>query len=115
MSQALTMSHLNDWLGWFYSGYSGFHPHTKEYPERYKRKNLNLIFLPFLGSVASGLFGRYLGPKGSSILTVFLLITTFLMSVVMFYEVALNGSPVYIKLMTWMNSELLNVDWGFFI
>ena len=74
---------------------------------------LNLIFLPFLGSIAAGLFGRYIGPKGSSILTVTLLITTFGLSTMSFYEVALNGSPVYIKLMTWMNSELLNVDWGF--
>ena len=74
---------------------------------------LNLIFLPFLGSIAAGLFGRYLGPKGSSILTVVLLTTTFGLSVMSFYEVAINGSPVYIKLMTWMNSELLNVDWGF--
>ena len=74
---------------------------------------LNLIFFPLLGSLASGLFGRYLGPKGSSIVTVCLLITTFGISIFSFYEVAINGSPVYIKLMTWMNSELLNVDWGF--
>merc|ERR1712127_1083001 len=38
---------------------------------------------------------------------------TFLLSSFSFYEVALNGCPVYIKLMPWMNSELLNVDWGF--
>jgi NADH-ubiquinone oxidoreductase chain 5 len=59
------------------------------------------------------LFGRKLGPKGSSLVTVLLLFITFLISIFAFYEVALIGSPVYIKLVTWINSELLNVDWGF--
>ena len=74
---------------------------------------LNLIFLPFISSITAGLFGRYLGPKGSSIITVCLLVITFLTSSFLFYEVALNGCPVYIKLIPWMSSELLNVDWGF--
>jgi len=29
MSQALMVPYFNDWLGWFYPGYSGFHPHKK--------------------------------------------------------------------------------------
>lgn len=29
MSQALMAPYFNDWLGWFYPGYSGFHPHKK--------------------------------------------------------------------------------------
>jgi hypothetical protein len=26
MGQALMTLYFNDWLGWFYPGYSGFHP-----------------------------------------------------------------------------------------
>ena len=74
---------------------------------------LTLIFLPLLGSISSGLFGRKLGPKGSTYITVSCLLTTFLLSFFAFYEVALAGSPVYIKLMPWIDSELFNVDWGF--
>ena len=74
---------------------------------------LILVFLPLISSIAAGLFGRFLGPKGSSIVTVLSLISTFLVSTFVFYEVALIGCPVYIKLIPWMNSELLNVDWGF--
>jgi NADH-ubiquinone oxidoreductase chain 5 len=74
---------------------------------------LILVFLPLFSSISAGLFGRYLGPKGASITTVICLSVTFLCSGFAFYEVALIGSPVYIKLMPWMNSELLNVDWGF--
>ena len=74
---------------------------------------LTIIFLPLIGSGLAGLFGRKLGPKGSSIITVVCLIFTFFCSFYAFYEVALIGSPVYIKLTTWINSEVLHVDWGF--
>jgi len=74
---------------------------------------LILVFLPLISSITAGLFGRYLGPKGSSIVTVISLITTFFSSTFIFYEVAIIGCPVYIKLIPWINSELLNADWGF--
>jgi len=59
------------------------------------------------------LFGRYIGPKGSSVLTVNCLVFSFFCSLFAFYEVALVGSNVYLKLTVWMDSETLNVDWGF--
>ena len=65
---------------------------------------LILVFLPLISSITAGLFGRYLGPKGSSIVTVILLITTFFTSTFIFYEVAIIGCPVYIKLMPWINA-----------
>lgn len=74
---------------------------------------LTIVFLPLMGSVAAGLFGRHLGPKGASIITVGGLMFTCVLSLTAFYEVALAGSPVYIKLMPWVDSELFNVDWGF--
>ena len=74
---------------------------------------LLLIFLPLIGSISSGMFGRFIGPKGSVIITVSCLILTFLLSFFSLYEVAFAGSPVYIKLSCWINIELFNVDWGF--
>jgi len=41
------------------------------------------------------------------------LLITFLISVFAFYEVAIIGCSVYIKFVPWIDSELLNVDWGF--
>lgn len=35
------------------------------------------------------------------------------MSFSIFFEVGLLGSPVYLKLATWIKSDTLNVDWGF--
>jgi len=74
---------------------------------------LIILLLPFLGSISAGLFGRKLGSNGSAILTTTCLILTFLCSFFAFYEVALLGCCVYIKLITWIDSEVLNVDWGF--
>jgi NADH-ubiquinone oxidoreductase chain 5 len=74
---------------------------------------LTLIFLPLLGSLATGLLGRKVGPHGASAITVLCLTTTCCLSLTGFYEVALSGSSVYIKLACWIDSELLNVNWGF--
>ena len=74
---------------------------------------LNLIFLPLVGSITAGLFGRKIGPKGSVFITVICLGTAFLISAFIFYEVALTGCCTYIKLIKWIDSDLFNVDWGF--
>ena len=74
---------------------------------------LIIIFLPLVSSFISGMLGRKIGPKGASIVPVICLIITFFCSFFAFYEVALIGSPVYIKLTTWISSEVLHVDWGF--
>nr|YP_009329940.1 NADH dehydrogenase subunit 5 [Didymosphenia geminata]API83127.1 NADH dehydrogenase subunit 5 [Didymosphenia geminata] len=74
---------------------------------------LLIIFLSIIGSCLAGLFGRYLGSSGAAVVTTSCLIFSFLLSIFGFYEVALLGSPVYIKLFTWISSETLNVDWGF--
>ena len=74
---------------------------------------LLLVFFSIIGSCLAGFFGRYLGPKGSAIVTTTCLFFSFLISLIVYYEVALLGCPTYVKLATWMCSELLNVDWGF--
>jgi len=74
---------------------------------------LIIIFLPLLGFLNAGLFGKKLGPFGSSIITINCMIITFFLSIFVFYEVALVGCFTYIKLSSWINSELLNIDWGF--
>jgi len=74
---------------------------------------LLLIFLPLIGSFCAGLFGRKLGPFGASFITVSCLLFTFFLSILVFYEVSLLNCCVYVKLIPWINSEMLNVDWGF--
>ena len=74
---------------------------------------LLIIIFPLLGSLSAGLFGRKIGPNGSAILTTSCLILSFLCSIFAFYEVALSGCSVYIKLCSWIDAGVLNIDWGF--
>jgi NADH:ubiquinone oxidoreductase subunit 5 (subunit L)/multisubunit Na+/H+ antiporter MnhA subunit len=72
-----------------------------------------LVFLSLIGFSFTGLFGRHIGPKGSAIITTGCLMISFLLSLFAFYEVGLMGSPVYIRLSTWVSSEVLLINWGF--
>jgi NADH-ubiquinone oxidoreductase chain 5 len=74
---------------------------------------LLIVFLSLIGSCLAGLFGRYLGPWGSAIISTGCLFLSLFLSLFAFYEVALVGCFVYIKLSPWISSEVLNVDWGF--
>lgn len=74
---------------------------------------LTLLFLPMFGSIVGGLLGRKIGVTGSQIVTTGCLIISALLSVVAFYEVALNGYSVNIHLGSWMDSEIMDVSWGF--
>ena len=75
---------------------------------------LLLILLPLLGSVSAGLFGRFLGHRGSVVITVTFLLLTFLFSVIAFYEVALCGTQCSIKVSEWFSSEMFDSSWGFY-
>jgi NADH-ubiquinone oxidoreductase chain 5 len=75
---------------------------------------INIIFLPFLAAIFSGLFGRALGVKGVQIINITCLLITTLLSFVAFYEVILCNSPVSIELFTWINLEHLNISWSFY-
>lgn len=72
-----------------------------------------LVFLSLIGFLITGLFGKRIGPKGAAIVTTGSLIFSFFLSLFAFYEVGLMGSPVYIKLSTWVSSEVLLINWGF--
>jgi NADH-ubiquinone oxidoreductase chain 5 len=74
---------------------------------------LLIVFLPLIGSCVSGLFGIYLGSWGAAIISTSCLLLSLLISFFAFYEVAFVGCFVYIKLTTWISSEVLNIDWGF--
>jgi NADH-ubiquinone oxidoreductase chain 5 len=72
-----------------------------------------LVFLSLIGFAITGLFGRHIGPKGAAIITTGCLIISFFLSLFALYEVGLMGSPVYIRLATWVSSEALLINWGF--
>nr|YP_010127838.1 NADH dehydrogenase subunit 5 [Lessonia flavicans]QPP20365.1 NADH dehydrogenase subunit 5 [Lessonia flavicans] len=74
---------------------------------------LNIVFLPLLGSLVVGFFGRFLGGRGSGLVTISCIGFSFFLSGLAFYEVGLNGSPTYLYLMPWLDSDSFHVDWAF--
>ena len=50
---------------------------------------LGIIFLPLLGSIVSGFFGRKVGVSGAQFITCFSVIVTTLLAVIAFFEVGL--------------------------
>ena len=74
---------------------------------------LSILLLPLLGSISAGLFGRKLGSTGSQIVTIICLVVASILASIAFYEVAICSSPINIYLTSWINSELLTINWEF--
>ena len=74
---------------------------------------LALIVLPLLGSIVSGFFGRKVGVSGAQLITCLSVIITTICAILAFFEVGLNNIPVSIHLFKWIDSESLNISWGF--
>lgn len=74
---------------------------------------LSIIFLPLLGSIASGFFGFFIGRKGSVIITTLTTFLSFLFSLIIFYDSVTLEYEYLIYLATWINSGLFNCNWSF--
>ncbi len=74
---------------------------------------LAIIVLPILGSIVSGFFGRKVGVSGAQLITCICVIVTTILAIFGFFEVGLNNISVSILLFKWVDSESLNVLWGF--
>ena len=73
---------------------------------------ISLLFLPLLGSIISGFFGKYLGDKISEIITSLFVSISALLSLFIFYEVILNNYENNIILASWISSGSLDVNWS---
>lgn len=80
---------------------------------RYKLMFLNAIMGPFLGSFFAGLGGRWLGARGSGVMTVLGLFISLVCSLGIFLEVLVSGCPVTISLGTWFQGSTVHVNWMF--
>nr|YP_009365184.1 NADH dehydrogenase subunit 5 [Gracilaria changii]ARJ60466.1 NADH dehydrogenase subunit 5 [Gracilaria changii]ART65135.1 Nad5 [Gracilaria changii] len=74
---------------------------------------LLILLLPLLGSIFSGFFGRFLGHKGSSIISLACVFLSMLMSFIAFYEVGIMGLNQYITLSPWIEVGILKISWSF--
>jgi NADH-ubiquinone oxidoreductase chain 5 len=59
---------------------------------------LGIIFLPLLGSIVSGFFGRKVGIDGARLITCLSVIITTTLALFGFFEIGFNNVPVTINL-----------------
>jgi NADH-ubiquinone oxidoreductase chain 5 len=75
---------------------------------------LLILFLPLLGSITAGLFGRKLGSSGAQFTSIVCLGSAAVLALISFYEIAICNSPVTINLGSWINSDILTINWLFY-
>jgi NADH-quinone oxidoreductase subunit L len=72
-----------------------------------------IVFLPLLGALIAGLFGRVIGARASEIITTTLLMVAAVLSWIVFSNVAMGGeAPGTVRLLRWINSGELDASWA---
>jgi NADH-quinone oxidoreductase subunit L len=70
-----------------------------------------IVFLPLIGALIAGLFGRRIGDTASQIVTCGALVISALLSVVALYQVGFLHQPETVQLLRWIDSGAFEVDW----
>ncbi len=73
------------------------------------------VFLPLLGAIIAGFFGRRLGPQVAPIATCILLGATAVLAWATALHVIDTGNVLHITLFTWIDSGAFEVDWAIYI
>jgi len=71
-----------------------------------------IIFLPLIGSIISGFFGKFLGSRNSEILTSLFVSISSILSFLIFYKVFNESYTNNLDVLTWINSGTFNVNWS---
>jgi len=73
-----------------------------------------IVFLPLLGALIAGFFGRAIGDRASEVVTTLFLLIAAALSWMVFIQVGLSGKGEVIKvpLLRWITSGELDVTWG---
>jgi len=72
-----------------------------------------IVFLPLVGFLIAGLFGRVLGARPSEIVTTALLFVAAVLSWVSFIQVGFGDGATRVQVAQWMSVGDLHVDWAF--
>ncbi len=70
-----------------------------------------IVFLPLIGALIAGFFGRFIGPKPSEYFTTTCLVIAAALSWFGFYQVGFNGETAQLPIMRWITSGELDVSW----
>lgn len=71
-----------------------------------------VVFLPLLGAALAGLFGRYLGDRGSQVITCTLLIASAFIAWTLFVDIAILGNVRLVEIAPWMAVGDFDFSWS---
>jgi len=73
-----------------------------------------ILFLPLLGALIAGLFGRVLGPRPSELVTCAFMVVAAVLSWIAFSDIALahEAATIKIPILHWLTSGDLDVTWS---
>ena len=71
-----------------------------------------ILFLPMLGAIFAGFFGRLIGARASEVVTTALVLVTAVLSWLAFYQIAIQGQEVRIELVRFVESGALKSMWS---
>jgi NADH-quinone oxidoreductase subunit L len=72
-----------------------------------------VVFLPLLGFLIAGCFGRFIGARPSEVVTTSLLFVCFLFSWIIFFQVGFGSAEMTVPVLgNWFTSGPLKVDWA---
>ncbi|MBU2090774.1 MAG: NADH-quinone oxidoreductase subunit L, partial [Alphaproteobacteria bacterium] len=71
-----------------------------------------IVFLPLLGAIVAGFFGRVIGDRAAQWVTCAMMLVSMLLSIIVFIDVALGGNARTVELFTWIQSGDLDVSWA---
>ena len=70
-----------------------------------------IVFLPLIGFLIAGIFGRWIGVRGAQLVTSGLLVVSAVLSVVALISVGLQGETERVQVLTWIDSGSFEADW----
>ena len=72
-----------------------------------------IVFLPLIGFLIAGLFGRAIGARASEVVTTSLLFIACVLAWIAFFNVGFGGHDTRVQVMQWMYVGDLKIDWAF--
>ncbi len=73
---------------------------------------LTIVFLPLVGALLAGFFGRWLGARTSAVVTTTFLLLSAALSWIAFFLVGVGGQETRIEVMQWISSGDMQVSWA---
>jgi len=71
-----------------------------------------IVFLPLLGSIIAGFFGRVVGDRSTQIITSLFVSISAIFSIIIFFTILTSQSLIHHEIFTWINSGKMIVNWS---